>query len=139
MVVVFTGGIYIETGYGSSFDNVICLDGDEVVGGVPDTDPSTCTNGSLPPEGVGPGPQNLDVTFFVGEFSVGTSIRVTDEFWLGVALRLPFSKQVADLWQNVGAARDFFRYDRVKNDLGVTLKYPDYKTGLRALLARSPD
>jgi len=60
--VVFTGGIYIETGYGSSFDNVVCLDGDEVVGGVPDTDPSTCTNDEA---------QNLDVTFFVG-WATGT-------------------------------------------------------------------
>ena len=118
--VVFASGIYMETGYGSSFDNVVCLDGDEVVGGVPDTDPSTCTNDEA---------QNLDVRFFVGEFSVGTSIRVTDEFWLGVALRLPFSKQVADLWQNVGAALDFFRYDRVKNDLGG-VGFPSPRIGL---------
>jgi len=31
---------------------------------------------------------------------------------------LPFSKQVADLWQNVGAALVGFGYSRVKNDLG---------------------
>ncbi len=116
--VVFAGGIYIETGYGSDFDQVVCLDGD-VVGGppdyTPDNNPATCTNGD-PPNG--PGPQDLNVSFFVGEFAAGTSIRVTDELWLGIGLRLPFSKQVADLWQNVGAALGFKLYDRVKNDLG---------------------
>jgi long-subunit fatty acid transport protein len=118
--VVFTSGIYIETGYGSSFDDVVCLDGDVVVDGVPDTDPSTCTNN---------GPQSLDVTFFVGEFSAGTSIRVTDEFWIGVALRLPFSKQIADLWQNVGAALGFSKYARVKNNLGG-VGFPSPRIGL---------
>jgi hypothetical protein len=107
--VVLVGGLYIETGYGSSFSNVECLDGDEVVDGVPDTDPATCTNAA---------PQDLDVTFFVGEFAVGTSFKIHEKFWLGVALRLPFSKQVADLWQNVGAALGGFGYARVKNDLG---------------------
>lgn len=110
--VVFAAGIYIETGYGSSFDNVECLDGD-VVGPapeyVPDNNTATCTNSE---------PQDLNVSFFVGEFSAGTSIRVTDQLWLGVALRLPFSKQVADLWQNVGAALGGVAYNRVKNDLG---------------------
>jgi len=118
--VVFAGGIYIETGYGSSFDDVVCLDGDVVVGGIPDTDPSTCTNSE---------PQDLDVTFFVGEFSVGTSIRVTDEFWLGIALRLPFSKQVADLWQNVGAALGSSQYARVTNNLGG-MGFPSPRIGL---------
>lgn len=39
-------------------------------------------------------------------------------------------------------ARSFYaeskkvRNDRIKNELGVTLKYPDYRTGLRALLAQ---
>ncbi|MCZ6805628.1 MAG: outer membrane protein transport protein [Deltaproteobacteria bacterium] len=123
--VVFGAGIYIETGYGSSFDDVICVDGDEVEetppgsgNFIPDTNPTTCTNGNAPPNGIGEGPQDLNVTFFVGEFSAGTSIRVTDEFWLGVALRLPFSKQVADLWQNVGAVFGQTAYGRVKNDLG---------------------
>jgi hypothetical protein len=118
--MVFTAGVVIETGYGSSFDNVVCLDGDQVVDGVPDTDQSTCTNRE---------PQSLDVTFFVGEFSAGTSIRVTDELWLGVALRLPFSKQVADLWQNVGAAIGGFGYARVKNDLGG-VGFPSPRIGL---------
>lgn len=109
--VVFAGGIYIETGYGSSFSGVRCLDGDEVVDGTPATlnsDPQ-CTQAR---------PQDLDVTFFVGEFSAGFSFKAHEKFWLGVALRLPFSKQVADLWQNVGAALGGFGYSRVKNDLG---------------------
>jgi len=110
--VVFAAGIYIETGYGSDFNQVTCIDGDPVGPGpeyVPDTDPTTCTNGDA---------QDLDVSFFVGEFSAGTSIRVTDKFWLGVALRLPFSKQVASLWQNAGAALGAFGYNRINNNLG---------------------
>ncbi len=117
--VVFGAGLVIETGYGSSFDNVICLDGDPV-GGPPDytptTDPAQCTN---------PDPQDLNVTFFVGEASIGTSYKIHEKFWLGVALRLPFSKQVADLWQNVGAALDTVQYGQVKNDLsGVGFPSP---------------
>ena len=111
---VFGGGIYIETGYGSDFANVTCLDGD-VVGPAPEYEPATLDSD---PRCTQADPQDLNVTFFVGEVAVGTSIRVTDKFWLGVALRLPFSKQVADLWQNVGAALGFKLYDRVKNDLG---------------------
>jgi long-subunit fatty acid transport protein len=107
--VVFVGGLYIETGYGSSFQDVTCVDGHTVTDGVPDTDPATCYNRD---------PQDLDVTFFVGEFATGFSFRAHEKFWLGVALRLPFSKQVADLWQNVGAALGGFGYARVKNDLG---------------------
>jgi len=118
--VVLVGGIYIETGYGSSFDDVTCLDGDEVIGGVPDTNPQTCTNGQ---------PQDLNVTFFVGEFAAGTSFRVTDKFWLGVALRIPFSKQVADLYQNTLAALGLFGYGRVKNDLGG-VGFPSPRFGL---------
>lgn len=123
--VVFAAGLVIETGYGSSFDNVVCLDGDPVspdpgLGNnpphTPDTNPATCTNSD---------PQNLDVTFFVGEASVGTSFKIHEKFWLGLALRLPFSKQVADLWQNVGAAIGFPSYGRVKNDLsGVGFPSP---------------
>jgi len=119
--VVFAGGVYIETGYGSSFSQVQCIDGDLVdpnppdqpaSGGdyVADTNPATCTNGA---------PQDMDVTFFVGEFSTGFSFLAHEKFTLGLALRLPFSKQVADLWQNIGAATGGgTRYDRVKNDLG---------------------
>jgi hypothetical protein len=110
--VVFAGGIYIETGYGSSFDNVRCLDGDPVdpTTNVPDTNPETCTN---------PEPQKLDVTFFVGEFSSGFSFKAHEKFQLGLAMRLPFSKQNADLYQNVGAALGLGTYyARVKNNIG---------------------
>ncbi|MEM7135280.1 MAG: outer membrane protein transport protein [Myxococcota bacterium] len=119
--VVFGAGIYIETGYGSDFGNVQCIDGALVTPDprdgpapefTPDTNPDTCLNSQ---------PEDLDVTFFVGEVSVGTSIRVTDTFWLGVGLRLPFSKQVANLYQNIGAALTpggDLGYDRVKNNLG---------------------
>jgi hypothetical protein len=112
--VVFGGGIYIETGYGSSFSGVTCLDGandpNNPESQYPDTNASTCLNGQ---------PQNLDVTFFVGEFAAGFSFRVHEKFWLGVALRLPFSKQTADLYQNIGAALGSgTSYGRVKNDIG---------------------
>ena len=110
--VVFAGGIYIETGYGSSFSGVRCLDGVDL-GPPPDneanTDPATCAN---------PQPEDLDVTFFVGEFAAGFSFLAHEKFILGLALRLPFSKQVADLYQNVGAALGGGFYGRVKNDLG---------------------
>lgn len=42
-------------------------------------------------------------------------------------------------------ARSFYaeskkvRNDRIKDELGVTLRYPDYKTGLRAMLRAAPD
>jgi len=94
---VFAGGIYIETGYGSSFTGVRCLDGVPVTpppDNVPDTDPATCDNGQ---------PEDLQVTFFVGEFSTGFSFLAHEKFVLGLALRLPFSKQSADLYQNVDA------------------------------------
>jgi hypothetical protein len=110
--VVFAAGIYIETGYGSSFKGVRCLDGD-VVSPPPDNVPSTpdtpCTNEE---------PQDLDVTFFVGEFSTGFSVNAHEKFQLGFALRLPWSKQTADLYQNVGAALGGDFYGRVTNDLG---------------------
>ena len=128
--VVFAGGVYIETGYGSSFDGVVCLDGDVVDPNprpdtsppyVPDNNPATCTNGE---------PQNLDVTFFVGEFSAGFSFRAHEKFLLGLALRMPFSKQTADLYQNIGAAIEGSptRYDRVKNDLGG-IGFPSLRFG----------
>jgi hypothetical protein len=127
--VVFAAGLVIETGYGSSFDDVVCLDGaavspDPSLGPAaeftPDTDPSTCLN---------PTPEDLNVTFFVGEASVGTSYRINDMFWIGVALRLPFSKQVADLYQNVGAALGTASYGRVKNDLSG-VGFPSPRIGL---------
>jgi long-subunit fatty acid transport protein len=99
--VVFAGGIYIETGYGSSFDDVVCLDGD-VYGPAPDyeadNNPATCTN---------PEPQNLDVSFFIGEFSAGFSFRA---------------------YQNIGAALGSSFYGRVKNNLGG-MGFPSLRFG----------
>jgi len=124
--VVFAGGIYIETGYGSSFSGVTCLDGDPV-GPAPDYTPNNDTNPG-PGQCTNPQPQDLNVTFFVGEFAAGFSFRVHEKFWLGVALRLPFSKQTADLYQNVGAALGTTGYGRVKNDLGG-MGFPSPKIG----------
>jgi long-subunit fatty acid transport protein len=59
------------------------------------------------------------VTFFVGEFSAGFSFKAHEKFILGIALRLPFSKQVADLWQNIGAALGGApQYARAKQNMG---------------------
>ena len=117
--VVFAGGIYIETGYGSSFSQVTCLDGDPVGPG-PDYTPNNDTNPG-PGQCTVPTAENLDVTFFVGEFSTGFSFLAHEKFILGLALRLPFSKQVADLYQNIGAGTELLAspfYARVKNNLG---------------------
>jgi long-subunit fatty acid transport protein len=86
---------------------------------VPDNNPATCTNGE---------PQNLDVTFFVGEFSAGFSFRAHEKFLLGLALRLPFSKQTADLYQNLGAVLPGAGYGRVKNNLGG-IGFPSLRFG----------
>ena len=117
--VVFAGGIYIETGYGSSFSQVSCLDGDPV-GPAPSYTPNNDTSPG-PGQCTVPEPENLDVTFFVGEFAAGFSFKAHEKFILGLALRLPFSKQVADLHQNIGAATEILpspTYGRVKNNLG---------------------
>jgi long-subunit fatty acid transport protein len=113
--VVFAGGIYIETGYGSGYEQVPCIDGD-AVGPAPDFAPATETSD---PPCTNQEPQSLNVTFFVGEFAAGFSFRAHEKFQLGVALRLPFSKQVADLWQNVGAAvGSGTLYARAKQNIG---------------------
>ena len=129
--VVFAGGIYIETGYGSSFSQVQCIDGDVVNPNPPDQPPPDYTPST--PDSTPPctnlAPQDLDVTFFVGEFSTGFSFLAHEKFQLGFALRLPFSKQTADLWQNIGAATGgASRYDRVKNNLGG-IGFPSLRFG----------
>ena len=112
--VVFGGGIYIETGYGSSFDDVVCVDGAPV--NPMTAEPSTPTSD---PQCANLEPQSLNVTFFVGEFAAGFSFKAHEKFWLGVGLRLPFSKQVADLWQNIGAALGSgTAYARAKQSMG---------------------
>jgi hypothetical protein len=37
------------------------------------------------------------------------------------------------------AQRKMFKNDRIKDELGVILKYPDYRSGLDALLAAGTD
>jgi hypothetical protein len=116
--VVFAGGIYIETGYGSSFDNVRCLDGDPV-GGPPDYTPNT--NTQPPNRCTNPDPQDLNVRFFVGEFSSGFSFKAHEKFQLGLAMRLPFSKQTASLYQNLAPVLNPGgppAYGRVTNNIG---------------------
>ncbi len=94
--VVLGFGVYIETGYGSGFDNVADVDG----------------------AGQNVEPENLEVVFFVGEAALGTSIRLSRKVNIGVALRLPFSVQQADLFTNLGAALGGgVQYGNVKNDL----------------------
>jgi long-subunit fatty acid transport protein len=126
--VVFGAGIVIEAGYGATFDGVVCFDGDPVTPDprdvsdaneyIPDTNPATCTN---------PAAEDVNLTFFIGEASLGTSFRINDKFWLGVALRLPFSKQIADAYQNIGAALGTVAYGRVENDLsGVGFPSPRF-------------
>ncbi|MFZ1863459.1 MAG: hypothetical protein WAU39_04495 [Polyangiales bacterium] len=134
--VVFAAGLYIETGYGSAFSNVQCLDGAPVSPNptqpqppgtvyVPDTNPDTCTNGD---------PQKLDVKFFVGEFSTGFSIKAHEKFQIGLALRLPFSKQTANLYQNLAPAFPGYvpgstpNYGRVKNNIGG-IGFPSLRAG----------
>lgn len=121
--VVFGAGVYIEAGFAGNYPDTICIDG-EVVGPAPDyvadTDPETCLNGTS---------QDLKIAAFIGEAAVGASIRVTDELWLGLAIRLPFSKQVADVWSNIGAAFETLNYERVKSDLGG-IGFPSLRFGL---------
>lgn len=110
--MVFGGGVYFEAGFGGNYPDTVCIDG-AVVGPPPDyvadTNPETCING---------GPEDMRVAAFIGEVAVGVSIRVTERFWLGIALRLPFSTQVADLWSNIGAAFGTSRYERVETKVG---------------------
>ncbi|MGB5546806.1 MAG: outer membrane protein transport protein [Polyangiales bacterium] len=121
--VVFGAGVYIEAGFAGNYPDTICIDG-EVVGPAPDyvadTNPETCFNRTA---------QDLKITAFIGEAAVGTSIRVTDELWLGLAIRLPFSRQVADVWSNIGAAFEMLNYERVKSDLGG-IGFPSPRFGL---------
>ena len=103
--VVFGFGVYLEQAYGATFDNVVNVDGAGFNG------PNN--------------PQDLTVLFFNGEGALGTSIRVSEKVKLGIALRLPFARQDADLYQNVGAAIGIEAYGNVKNTLsGVGFPSP---------------
>ena len=95
-----TGGVrrrvYIETGYGSSFDDVVCLDG-----------PRCRRRSQRPGHRSPPAPTGTagprPVTFFDSASSPWARRFESPTVLAGDRLRLPFSKQVADLWQNVGA------------------------------------
>ncbi|MEZ4287623.1 MAG: outer membrane protein transport protein [Polyangiales bacterium] len=105
--VVLGAGFYIEQGYGATFDNVINVDG-----------AAGNTEG-----------EDLSVRQFNGEAAVGTSFEITDRFSVGLALRLPFAVQTADLYQNVGAGlgAPITLYARVKNELsGVGFPSPRF-------------
>ena len=99
--VVFGAGVYILAGYGASFDGVTQIDG-------------VSSNTT---------PEDLGVIFFEGEVAMGPSIRITDKLSIGLALRLPFAKQVANQYVNLNAVLnpaqpEPVNYQRVRNDLG---------------------
>ncbi len=101
-------GLYIETGYGSGFDDIGDIDG----------------------AGQNLEPEKLEVVFFVGEAAVASSFRVNSKLNLGVALRFPFSVQTADLYTNLGAALGSgIQYGSVKNDL-KGIGFPSGRFGL---------
>jgi len=54
---------------------------------------------------------------------------VHDKLWLGIAIRLPFSRQVADIWSNIGAAFGMLRYEQVKTEIGG-VGFPSPRFGL---------
>ena len=118
--VVFGGSLTIETGFGGSFKDVVCLDGENFIDGEANTDPATCLN---------PEPQDLNVSFFQGEAALGVSIRAIDKLWFGITLRLPFSKQVADTYGNLLASQDAVQYGRSKTDLGG-IGFPSPRIGI---------
>ena len=110
---VFGAGLYLEVGYGATFDNIKNVDG----ASSPDEDPDG---------------EDLSVVFFVGEFALATSVRVHDKVSLGVSLRIPFARQTADLFQNIGAASAFLPdelYARVKNTMGG-VGFPSARLGI---------
>lgn len=76
--LVVGGGLYIMTGYGSAFRDIGQIDGvmlDE--------------------------PTDLTVTFFVIEAALAASYRVLPNLDIGVALRLPYARQDADVVQEL--------------------------------------
>ena len=105
--VVLGAGFYIEQGYGATFSNVVNVDG----------------------AGANTEGEDLTVQQFNGEVAVGTSIELHKNFSIGLALRLPFAIQKADLYQNVGAALGFESYDNVKNEL-AGVGFPSPRIGL---------
>lgn len=105
--VVMGVGIYIEQGYGATFSDVVNVDG-----------AAGNTEG-----------QDLSVVFFNGEVAIASSIRLHKKLSVGIALRLPFARQDADLWQNIGAPLGDVVYGRVKNKLGG-VGFPSPRIGI---------
>ncbi len=125
--IVFGGGVYLEVAYGSDFANVSNIDG-------------PFTGIANPTSGAGNGPlgnnlaqypnaENLRVVFVVGEVALGPSIRINDKVNIGFALRIPFAKQVASLFQNIGAALGATSYANIKNDL-TGIGFPSGRFGI---------
>jgi long-subunit fatty acid transport protein len=81
--MVWGAGIYVEAGYGATYDNVLNVDGE-------------------PDEVVGAEPQDQSVTFFSAEIATGPSIEINEKWSVGIMLRLPVAIQRADLYQNIG-------------------------------------
>ncbi len=116
--VVFGGGAYLEVAYGSDFANVNNIDGPfdfatlfttAGAGNGPEGDTNDPTRY--------PNAEDLRVVFVVGEIAMGPSIRVSDKVNIGFNLRIPFAKQTATLFQNIGAALGTPLYRNIRNDL----------------------
>ena len=107
---VLSAGAYLEVGYGADFANVVNVDGEDA--SILGTDQ----------------PTDQKVQFFVAEFALGGSIRVTDKFTIGLALRVPYADQRAELYQNFGAALGTVAYGNIENTL-TGWGYPTPKIG----------
>jgi long-subunit fatty acid transport protein len=113
--VVLGAGVYFEQGYGSTFENVSMLDGQPV---------SALTDGALESA-------DLSVLFFQAEAALAAGVEIARGLSIGVALRLPFVRQDADLLQSLPIGDD---YVRVENSFsGVAWPwdpYPAVKLGI---------
>jgi long-subunit fatty acid transport protein len=110
--MVWGAGIYVEAGYGATYDNVLNVDGE-------------------PDEVVGAEPQDQSVTFFSAEIATGPSIEINEKWSVGIMLRLPVAIQRADLYQNIGAASPVPNptYGRIRNEIGG-VGFPSVRIGL---------
>ena len=80
--VVFGAGLYLEVAFGGEYKDVTMIDGE----------PSNTT------------PEDLELSLFTGDASFGFSFRVSRKVNIGAALRLPFARLSADVYQNFLAA-----------------------------------
>lgn len=100
--LVLAAGFYVETGFAAGFS------------GVPNID------------GVPSPPQDLEVQFFVLEIAVATSIRLNSKVNLGIALRIPYARQSADIYANTAPA--FIQPDANGNYDYTVIPLPIYST-----------